>query len=191
MERITLTSENTEEAAQKAAEVLRAGGVILYPTDTLYALGAAYGEEEKVYAIKNRDPQKKLSYIVSDIDAASPYAAVTPLAQTLSDRLFPGKLTIILSETFSARVPANALCLLLADLFGKPYTATSANIAGHEPQRSLDAVLAQLGDNAKNIDLVIDAGELQESKPSTVVDARGEKPIILREGAISAEQILA
>lgn len=191
MERVILTDHNIEEAAKKAADVLRRGGVILYPTDTLYGLGAMYGEEEKIYKIKERDPEKPLSYVVSDIDAAVTYAAVTPLAQTLADTFLPGKLTIVLSTTFALRVPANVFCLALTNAFDKPFTATSANKAGQEPEHSVDAILAQLGEAAENIDLIIDAGELPPSAPSTVVDAREMAPIIVREGAVSSAEILA
>ena len=190
-ERIILTPENIEEAANKAAKVLRAGGVVLYPKDTLYALGAAYGQEEKVYAIKNRDEKRPLSYVVADIDSAAAYAPVTPLAQKLADVLLPGKLTIVLSDNFSVRVPVNIFCLALTNVFDAPYTATSANRAGEESLRSVEAILTQLGDTAKNIDLLIDAGELPVSPVSTVVDARGKTPVILREGAVAVSDIMA
>jgi L-threonylcarbamoyladenylate synthase len=205
-ERIKLTEENIEEAVAQAAEVLRAGGVLLYPTDTLYGLGADSLNREaldKIFAIKGRDEGKPIHSIVAEVDAAAPYAVVSPLAQALSDKLLPGPLTLLLAktatvpewavsgrDTFGIRVPANTFCLALADAFGKPYTATSANKAGQEPMRNVDVILAQLGDAANTIDLIIDAGELPASQPSTVVDARGKEPVVLRKGAIPTDQIL-
>jgi L-threonylcarbamoyladenylate synthase len=194
MERIMLTPENTEEAVQKAAEVLRAGGVVLYPTDTLYALGTDTQNPagiEKILDIKKRVHSKKVSSVFAEIDAAAPYATVTPLAQKLADTFLPGKLTIALSDAYAVRVPAHAFCLRLADVFGKPFTATSANLSYKPDYPAVDPILEQLGEGAHKIDLVIDSGELPPSLASTIVDASGTEPVILREGAIPTAAIMA
>ncbi len=194
MERIQLTDTNVKEAVRKAADVLRAGGVVLYPTDTLYALGVDTTNPaavKKILDIKKRVHSKKVSSVFANIDTAVAYATVTPLARKLADAFLPGKLTIILSDGCAVRVPKNAFCLTLADAFGKPYTATSANKADEPTLSTPSAILAQLGANAAVVDLVIDAGELPISLPSTVVDARGKHPVIVREGAIAATNILA
>jgi len=185
--------------------MLRQGGVILYPTDTLYGLGAdAFSDEavDTIYAIKGRDEKKPIHCIVSDIAMAEEYAEVTNDARLLFERLLPGGLTVILRkrknvrggiarsiETIGIRIPHNDFCIQLAGAFGEPFTATSANLAGHEHQRSVEAILKQLGPNAEIIDLIIDAGELPPSAPSTVVDLSGEEPVILREGAIPSADI--
>ncbi len=207
MERTALTKDSIGEVVQKAAAVLRGGGVILYPTDTLYGLGVDSLDRRalgKLFAIKRRDKDKPVHSMVSDIDAAAPYAVVTPLAYKLADTFLPGPLTLLLQkgesvpawavsgrDMFGIRVSANAFCLALADLFGTPYSATSANKAGDTPQRSPEAILAQLGGAANHIDLIVDAGELPASPPSTVIDARGQRPIIVREGVIAMADILA
>ena len=92
-------------------------------------------------------------------------------------------------QTLGLRIPDNTFCLALAHAFGKPFTTTSANVSGIAPKRSVDDVIEQLGDHAQMIDLAIDAGELPERQPSTIVDVSGDPMVILREGAISAQDI--
>jgi len=218
-ERIGLTHKNLRESVQKAANALLQGGVILYPTDTLYGLGAdAFSDEavDKVYEIKGRDEKKPTHCIVADTEMAEKYAEVTADARLLFERLLPGGLTIILKKkagveggiargiaTIGIRIPKNEFCLQLARAFGKPFTATSANLAGREHERNVDSILEQLSHSSisrpteqsfgrvqkTRIDLIIDAGELPASPPSTVVDLSGEEPMILREGVIPSADI--
>jgi len=204
-ERVELTANNIEVVAAKAVEVLRAGGIILYPTDTLYGLGADVANKdavEKIYAIKGRDAKNPVSVIVPHINAAAGVVEITPLARRLSATFLPGPLTIVMQKTLSVpvwlnpqqstigiRIPNQTLCRSIASQLGRPYTTTSANKSGLEPQRSVDQILLQLGEQTELIDLVIDAGELPQSLPSTVVDAQGDTLKILREGAIIAEDM--
>lgn len=198
-----LTKENLEEVAREAATILSRGGLILYPTDTLYGLGVdATNQEalEKLYALKERDREKPVHSIYPDLESVERVAEVTPIAQKLANAFLPGALTLILTQRESAqiyggkdgsigvRIPNNPFCLSLAHAFGKPYTATSANISGEVTHTTIDAILSQFGDTISLIDMVIDAGELPVSLPSTVVDARdGLK--ILREGSVPLEEI--
>lgn len=193
-----------EAAARSAAEVLRAGGVVLYPTDTLYGLGVDALSDEavaKIYGIKGREEKKPIHAIVADTAMTERFAVINASAQVLAKEFWPGPLTLILKkhadvntgiahglETFGARAADNPFCMALAQEFGGPYTGTSANRSGEKPQCSVGAILEQLGD--VQIDLVVDAGELPPSAPSTVVDLSSEKPEILREGTISASKIL-
>ena len=209
-------AEAIDGCVAKANTILRAGGVILYPTDTLYGLGAdALSDEavDKIYAIKGRDERKTIHAIVADIAMMEKYAEVSDMANMLIKEFLPGPLTLILKKregvdtgigrgitTIGIRIPNNPFCLALAKNFGKPITATSANISGQKPERDTKAILEQLlsgnpytsllqKTSIRNIDFVIDAGELPESQPSTVVDVSGREPVILREGAISASEI--
>jgi len=186
-------------------DILNSGGILLYPTDTLYGLGVdALSVEalKKLRALKGREDGKPISIVVSDMEMAEEYAEVTPLALKLAEAFLPGKLTLILKAksnlpteltagtgTVGIRIPNHVLCLNIVRELGRPYTATSANVSDMDSKNTVSEILAQFGAEAHMIDRVIDVGELLESLPSTVVDARGDMPHILREGAISKEDI--
>lgn len=209
MGHIRLNSGNVGECASLAAEILRAGGVVLYPTDTLYGLGADALSDDavaKVYTIKGRDGKKPVHCVVSDMSMAERYVEVNSagwrIARKLAEKLLPGALTLILKkkkgidggiardmDTVGIRIPDNEFCLALAREFGGCITTTSANKAGMETERNVEKILEQLGE--ASIDLVVDAGPLPSRQPSTVVDVSGKEPVILREGAISATDIQA
>ncbi|MES2014776.1 MAG: L-threonylcarbamoyladenylate synthase [Patescibacteria group bacterium] len=188
-------------------DILNTGGILLYPTDTLYGLGVdALNVEalKKLRTLKGRDEGKPISVVVADITMAEEYAELTPLAKKLAENFLPGKLTLILNAketlpkeltagtgTIGIRIPNHLLCLNIAREFGRPYTATSANVSGMNPKHSVPEILAQFGAEAHMIGRAIDVGELLESLPSTVVDARGDVPRVLREGVISKEDILS
>ena len=203
--KMNLKTDGLGACVREAKQVLEQGGVVLYPTDTLYGLGAdAFSDEavDRVYEIKGRDEKKPIHCIVADIEMAEKYADISADARLLFERLMPGGLTVILRKklnlasgiarsigTIGIRIPNNDFCRQLAEEFAKPFTATSANVAGQAPQRTVEAALEQLGDAASRINLIIDASELPESMPSTVVDLSGEEPVILREGVISAADV--
>lgn len=205
MERITLIESNVSDAAEKAAAVLRAGGVVLYPTDTLYGLGAdALSDDavDKVIDMKGRDQKKPIHSIVADMNMAARYAHISGMARILDDELPKGKITFVSEkkegveqgisrhiETFGFRIPLHAFCIEMIRAFGGPITATSANRAGGEVKMDVDGILAQLGSAGERIDLVIDGGTLPPSEPSTVIDLTHHHPLILREGAVAPEEI--
>ena len=202
MKTLGLSDKNSVEIA---VEVLRAGGVVLYPTDTLYALGVDALSDEavaKVFAIKGRGERKFISAVFSDMAMVERYAEVNDAAKRLAEKFLPGPLTLVLKKkagietgiardmgTIGIRIPNHPFCLALAKEFGKPITATSANISGEETKNSVDEIVKQLGSAAEHIDLAIDAGELPPSLPSTVLDLSGAEPKILREGVILSEKI--
>lgn len=204
METIQLQEGHIDVAIDRATAILRSGGVVLYPTDTLYGLGAdAFSDAAvaKVYAIKGRDEKKPIHCVVSSIDEVESYAEVNDFARRLARKFLPGPLTLILHKkqnidsgiakgitTFGIRIPQNEFCLGLAKAFG-PYTTTSANLASAANLRSVPEILAQLGEQADLIDLVIDAGELPVRDPSTVVDVSTGEFKIVREGAVTLAEI--
>ena len=223
MERLALTQASVEDAAARAGALLPAGGVILYPTDTLYGLGADALSDEaiaKLYSIKERDGSKPIHCIVADLAMAQTYGEFNETGRRLVKEFLPGPLTIVVEkkqgidsgiarniETIGIRIPDNEFCIALAREFGKPYTTTSANVSGMETPTIVEEILKQLsslgfvnpnsglrnpniGNEATDaIDLVIDAGELPASAPSTVVGVSGTDVVILREGAIPAGEI--
>ena len=203
--RMEILTISNDHAADHAAATIRAGGVVLYPTDTLYGLGADALSDEavaKLYAIKGRDEGKPIHAIVVDLAMAERFANIDDTARTLAEQFLPGPLTLILRkkegintgiakgmDTFGIRIPDNSFCKDLVEHFGGPITTTSANRAGMIPMRMLSQILEQLAEGADGISLAIDAGELPKRMASTVVDCSGEHPVILREGAIAAADI--
>ncbi len=178
--------------------------IYLYPTDTVYGLGVDAHDGTAVArlrALKGSRGEKHYSIAVSDIDMMREYAEVTPLAERLVKKFLPGKLTIILNAknlpnelsddgTIGVRIPDHPVVHELIKKVGGPITATSANVSGLAPQATVSEILTQFGEKAKYI--IYDTSwpqELPESQPSTVVDARGESPIIIRLGAISESDL--
>ena len=189
----------------RAAGTLRSGGVIVYPTDTLYGLGAdAFSDETvaKIYAIKGRDRKKPIHCVVADLTMAAEYVELSDAARKLAEEFLPGPLTILLrkkkelnsgiargNDTIGIRIPDYDFCIELAKAFGKPFTTTSANKAGEANILSIVGIQKQLGKAVDDIDLAIDAGVLPMSLPSTVVNLVSGSPSILREGEISTSEI--
>lgn len=205
MERTRLTSTNIEDVAARAADALRSGGVVLYPTDTLYGLGADALSDEavsKIYGIKGRDEGKAMHAIVANVEMAERYGDVNDFARTLLRELPRGKVTLVVRKkqgidsgicrgipTFGFRIPDNEFCLKLLRSFGGPITATSANKSGETPPHDIKTILAQLEEGAKGVNLTLDAGRLPADKPSTVVDLTSPEPVIVREGAVPAADV--
>jgi len=198
----TNTNWFTKRAASKA---LRAGQVIAYPTDTIYGLGAdatSAKAVECVRAIKGRDADKPILAMVADRAMLAEYAVMTPLAEQLADAFLPGPLTLVLQAKGDAlvpltapdgsvgfRMPDTAFCLQLTKTLKRPITSTSINRSGEEPTRDVRQAVASLRDQADALALVIDVGPTDNTQPSTVVDARGERAVVLREGAVSNAQL--
>lgn len=207
MERIQITGpQSIEEAAARAALVLRRGGVVLYPTDTIYGLGAdAFSDEAvaKIQRIKGRNEEKPISCMVASLHHIKQHVVVDRRAERLVEAFLPGALTLVLPKRdgfeggvargvrgVGIRIPDHAYCLALGRAYGAPITATSANRSGEVVHATIDAILVQLGEDAALIDLVIDEGELPPSSASTVADLSGGDVAILREGPISGIDLL-
>ncbi|MEK7613733.1 MAG: L-threonylcarbamoyladenylate synthase [Patescibacteria group bacterium] len=181
--------------------------IVLYPTDTLYGLGVDATNPEAVLRLqdlKGRGEEKPISIVVSDLAMMKNYAIVTPLAERLITQFLPGKLTLVLCSkpgfqtpgvvgadgSVGIRIPNHPTPLRLVRELGKPITATSANVSGMVPESTPQKILAQFKEKASWITEVFDEGALPENDASTVVDARGDKPVILREGAIAVSEIM-
>jgi len=194
-----------EELISAATQVIRAGGVVAYLTDTLYGLGAdAFnaGAVERVFAVKSRIQEKALPVIIGEKNFLS--RVVTEISETakqLIDHFWPGPLSLILpaapalpallhgdSGKVAVRLPACAVSRALAVAAGGALTATSANRSGQAAAQSAGEVIAMLGDA---IDLVVDSGPCTETRPSTIVDLTVSPPRVLRDGACAFERIKA
>jgi L-threonylcarbamoyladenylate synthase len=195
------------EQHRKAIDVLRDGGVVALPTDTVFGLCAVAADAaavERVYEIKARDPSQPMPVFVGSAEQAELIAVLTEAARLLARKFWPGALTLVLTkkpsfhtraaaggDTAGLRVPDDPFLIGAAAELG-PLTGTSANIAGRGECHTAAEVRAQLGDA---VDLIVDAPILATGKPSTIVDCTdgGAPPTlrILREGAISRGAIAA
>jgi L-threonylcarbamoyladenylate synthase len=203
--RAILASRNVDALQleiQKGVEILREGGVIAFPTDTIYGLGAdAFNSTavKRVYAIKKRPAHRQLPLLIADADRLTGLADPIPgIAWFLAERFWPGGLTLVLMKrdsvgkslasgpTIAVRVPNHPVCLTLTEGLGSPLVGTSANISGQPPALTAEEVQQQLGGK---VDLIIDGGRCPGGKQSTVVDVTADRPVILREGIIPSLEI--
>ena len=203
MRRFLATSIDNRAAALAAAvDVLRRGGVVAYPTDTLYGLAAdpaSNAAVQRLFDVKGRDRSQAIPLVAADLDQARAAARFTPAALRLARAFWPGPLSIVLSAepwlsrlavaddgTIAIRVPAQPLARDLAAAFGSCLTATSANVSGQPPTASPDG-LATIGDR---VDLLLDGGEAPGGAASTIVEVRDDGVTLLRAGAIAWERVL-
>ncbi len=183
--------------------VLERGGLVAFPTDTVYGLGAGANMPqavERVYKVKGRPLNMALPLLLADIAQIGEVAQSVPLlAWRLADKFLPGALTMVLYKSSSVsdvitgggskiavRIPAHPIPVSLIRGLGMPLIGTSANLSGKPSALTAAEVLSQFGDR---IELVIDGGRCLGGRESTVVDVTGEMPLILREGAISVEEL--
>ena len=196
-------SLNLQEQVEKGVSILRNGGVIAYPTDTVYGLGAGIGFPraiERIYAVKERPLSMPLPLLLDDVFQLTELAdSVPPLARLLMEKFWPGGLTLVLpasssvpdfitagGKTVAVRIPDHPVPLALIKALGTPIVGTSANLSGQPSALTADEVYSQIG---AKIDFVIDGGWCPDGKESTIIDVTGVKPVILREGAISRVEI--
>ena len=187
-----------------ARDVLREGGLVALPTDTVYGLCAVATDRaavERLYDVKARDPKQPLPLFVGSPEQARLIVEMNDAAEALAAIFWPGALTIVLrrretfetraaagGRTIGVRVPGDALLRELALELG-PITGTSANIAGREECHTAAEVRAQLGDA---VDLIVDGPVAASGKPSTIVDCTEPPDVhVLRAGAITAAKIEA
>ena len=182
--------------------MLRGGGVIAMPTDTLYALTAPASDAaavRRVFAIKRRDLTNPLPLFVSDLAMAEHIGVFDERARRLARRFWPGQLTIVVKrqpgfdsvalgggETVGLRVPDSDIARAVIGGLGQPVTATSANLSGGADPVSADEVRRQIGEQ---LDLILDAGPAPVGVASTIVDCSGESLNVIRQGAVSREDI--
>ena len=179
---------------RQAADVLMDGGLVAFPTETVYGLGANYLDKKAVgrlYEVKSRPANKPFTIHIADKDVLAKLSCrVSNEAKAVIERFWPGPLTVILSDDsgikLGFRMPKNRLALELIALCGVPIVAPSANISGNTPPRNCADVLRDLDGM---IDLVLDGGDTEVGIESTVCDL-SETPVrILRRGAIPPEEI--
>ena len=188
-----MSPENPDiDLINEAIDIMAEGGVILYPTDTVYGLGANIFNNDavkRIYEIKRRDHSKPLSILVQDTDGLELVADLKKSSREIVNKWLPGPFTFILnkkrtvspyvsaSAKVGVRIPDYRIARMLAALF--PITTTSANLTNECTLSNPQDILKQIG---SDIDLVIDVGDLGNAKPSTVIDLSSSKPTLVRNG---------
>ena len=191
----------TPRNIQVAAGIVRRGGLVVYPTDTVYGLGCDPFNVRSVKRLIQTKGSRKEPFpiLISELNQIDKLAYVSPNARRIGEAFWPGPLTLILTkralhemvtlggETIGVRMPNNEIALNLVALSGGFLIGTSANKTGHAPAMNATEACEQLG---KCVDLILEAGTANLKRSSTVVDLTGEEPRVLRKGPISLNKIL-
>lgn len=193
-------------AVKEAIEVLKKGGSIVYPTDTVYGLGCnacEYKAVEQIFRVKERVFQKPLSVIARNMAWVKEIAFVPPKLEPMLEKLWPGAITVILArkpvipaivsagkDTIGVRIPDSPITDMLMAKFGYPLISTSANISGDDMDACNSALIIEsFKPRIWQPDIVLDAGALPKSSPSTIIDFSTVKPHILRLGPLKPAQL--
>jgi len=189
----------TVEMIKKAAKVIKNGGLVIFPTDTVYILAVDPTNQkavDKLIAFKDRWPGKAISVAVNSVKMAEKYVVLNKRTTDLMTNLLPGPFTLVIggkhkmakgieaeNGTLGIRIPDNPMIMELVSEIGGPITATSANLSGRTPHYLVESLMKTLSQKKKHmIDLVVDAGKLPRNKPSTVIDLTEPEIKILRRG---------
>lgn len=200
MKIVKIKNNINKDILEEIKNILENDGLIVYPTDTLYALGANALSKEairKVFEIKGRDYNKPISIALKNLEEAKKYFIFNEVAEKIAKKFLPGPLTIILlsyvlpkelsfTQKFSFRIPDNEIALKILNSISFPLTATSANISEGKNPINAEIAIKQIG---KYVDLVLDCGKCKYGKPSTVIDLSEGKIILIREGVIPIEHL--
>lgn len=191
---IVINAENFEESdLLSAADAVKREKLVVFPTETVYGIGCRYDSESargEIYALKHRERSKPLAmYLLSAAELRS-YAVMTPVAEKLAEAFLPGPLTVILLQRGGGkagfRIPSDPVSRTLISLCGIPLAGTSANLSDQaSPTTAEQAIAAMEGE----VDVIVNAGKTELGRESTVVDLSGERPVVLREGCLSLEDL--
>lgn len=200
---LTINPQNPQpRLIQRVVEYLREGGVVAYPTDTIYGIGCDIFNSkglQKIYRLKQRDPKKPFSFICSDLSDITNYAQVSNFAFKILKQHLPGPYTFVLEATRHApalvttrqrtvgiRIPAHPITLAIVRELGHPLVTTSVNPSGENPLLTPDDIDDAFG---KQLDCVVDGGVLL-GEPSTVISLVGDRIELLRQGCGDTSWIL-
>ncbi len=192
-----------EKQIKLAISILKKGGIVAFPTDTVYGLGANPLNEqavERIYKAKNRPRNLPLPLLLAEKSDLLKVASVVPeIAWQLAERFLPGGLTLVLrksswvpdtvtagGDTVAVRIPDHPVPIALIRGLGTPIVGTSANLSGRTSPVTAEEVRQQLGDAA---DLIVDGGRCPGGTESTVLDVSGRVPVLIREGAIPRAEL--
>lgn len=176
-----------------AVRILKSGGVIVFPTDTVYGIGCVFDNVlgiDRIYKIKGTKKSQRFPILISSQSQIEQFATVNESAKKLMKKYWPGGLTILMksksgNEKLGFRMPNSKLALKLISKVGKPIIGTSANFHGKDTPTSYEELDPQF---VKRVDAVI-VGDCKDAKESTVVDTTFKPPKILRQGAVNLSQL--
>ena len=199
-------NKNYDDVIAEACRVLRLGGAVIYPTDTIYGLGANACDSlavDQIFKIKKRSYSKPLPIIARNIKWVEALAFLNTKTRKAVESVWPGAVTVVLLDrnqvsslvtaggsSVGVRIPDFVFTDRLLGRFGYPLTATSANISGEEATNDVNKIVTRFESSTCLPNLIIDAGILPKSKPSTVVDLTSGLPKVLRVGPSKPEQLL-
>jgi len=209
MKILKINPENLREsrgAIEEAISVIKRGGVIVFPTDTVYGLGADATNEgavKKIFKIKKRPEDKPVPLLISDLEMAKKLSYFDKKTEEILLSVWPGSITVLLQakggilpwlitagrQTIGLRIPDYKIAHFLAVKCGVPLVATSANMSGKPASNKISEVIAQFEKASYKPDLILDAGDLKHSEPSTVLDLSKGKPIISRVGLVNKKKL--
>lgn len=198
MKEIKLNKENKVQVLQAAIEVLNAGGIIVYPTETSYGLGCDFYNKkacDKIYSIKQRDKRNPLPVIIPDAVAASYLVEFSEKSRKLALEYWPGPMTLVLpykycklqnhcDDYLALRVSSHPFASELSIHFGKPIVSTSANISTHPNCYTAQQIRQEFRNLKVQPDLFINAGTLPKQSPSTIIKFTGNRGEVLRAGEL-------
>lgn len=207
MKRISISNNNWDQAIEKAIEVLSKGGIVIYPTETVYGIAVDATNQEalkKLLKYKTFRGSKPISVAVADKDMASKYVEINEMAENIYNNYLPGPITVISMSkgilnppvvskqgSIGIRIPDYVFVQRLITQYGKPITATSANVSYKSAPYSIDQLIKDLPKkNLEMIGLILDAGELPKNVPSTVLDTTMNTLTVLREGKTQFEDAI-
>lgn len=199
MEIIKVNENNLQEAIKKAVEIIKKGGTVIYPTETCYGIGVDVTNQmavDKLYEYKGFRGQKPFSMAVIDKNMAEDYVEINEIADNLYKNYLPGPVTVVSKSkglvakgvesgwgTVGVRIPDHIVPIEIVRAFGKPITATSANVSYKPVAYTIDSLIKNTPKKSqKYIDLILDYGELPKNVPSTVLDTTMNTLEVLREG---------
>jgi L-threonylcarbamoyladenylate synthase len=205
---LKISSKNFNKIIKEAIKSIKKGKIMVCPTDTIYGLVADARNEKtvkKIFKMKKRKKQKPLPIFVKDVKMAKRLALINKEQELFLRNIWPGEITVILKKKKSYKIPKiifdrkktiglripkyNLIGVLLKEL-NRPLTGTSANISGKPGSNKIKDILNQFKEQKIKPDLIIDAGNLKKSKPSTIIDLTGSKPKFLRIGQLSKKVLL-
>ncbi|MDR0485306.1 MAG: threonylcarbamoyl-AMP synthase [Elusimicrobiota bacterium] len=196
-----IVSIKSKDAYKRAAGMIKKGGIIIVPTETVYGFAAnAFNvyAQRKIYKLKKRSEKKPLVIMACDIESIKSLVEISPKALKLAERFWPGQLTLVFPstelgkilsggrETLGIRIPDNKFVLKLLRELTSPIWTTSVNISSKKSAKTFEETLPFL----KSVDLIVDGGQCKYSFESTVIDVSQFPYVVIREGCLDKKEVL-